>query len=160
MVATRYDNFKLRMYIDFTNLNNVYSKDFYLIPPIVCLVDSTAGHVRLCFFNRYSGYHQIRLKSEDEDKSSFICDTGTYYYVRMSFVLENVEATYQRLMDEVLEDQINRNLKVYNNDIIFKSKEETDSMRDIEELFARLRKYDHMLNPDKCVFGLKRGRSS
>lgn len=78
----------------------------------------------------------------------------------MSFVLENVEATYQRLMDEVLEDQINRNLKVYNNDIIFKSKEETDSMRDIEELFARLRKYDHMLNPDKCVFGLKRGRSS
>jgi hypothetical protein len=70
-----------RMCIDFTVLNKHCPKDYFPLPRIDQIIDSTAGCERLSFLNAYSGYNQIRLKVEDEDKTAFITPQGVYCYM-------------------------------------------------------------------------------
>lgn len=80
VVMTEYLD-KLRMCIDFTNVNDVCPNDTYLTPPIDRLVDFTAGHTRLSFLNAYSGYHHIRMDLKDKEKTTLITHDGTYFCV-------------------------------------------------------------------------------
>jgi hypothetical protein len=72
-----------RMCIDFTALNKHCPKDNFPLPRIDQIIDSTAGCERLSFLDAYSGYNQIRLKVEDEDKTAFITPHGVYCYMTM-----------------------------------------------------------------------------
>jgi hypothetical protein len=84
----------LRMCIDYTNLKKHCPKDPFHLPRIDQVVDSTAGSVLLCFLDCYSGYHQIALNPDDEDKTTFITLHGIYCNKVMTFVLKNASATY------------------------------------------------------------------
>ncbi|GJU31589.1 hypothetical protein Tco_1175178 [Tanacetum coccineum] len=99
-----------RMCINFKNLNSAYLKDFYPIPNIDCKVESVIGFNHKCFLDAYKGYHQIQMSREDEEKTAFYTDQGTYCYTKMSFGLKNTAATYQRLIDSTFQSQIGRNL--------------------------------------------------
>lgn len=68
------------------------------------------------------------MDPKDEEKAAFITDRGTYCYIRIPFGLKNVRATYQKVMDQALEKHIERNVEVYVDEIIVKSKEEQDSL--------------------------------
>ncbi|KAL0318173.1 UNVERIFIED_CONTAM: Retrovirus-related Pol polyprotein from transposon [Sesamum calycinum] len=103
------------------------------------------------------GYHQIMLAPEDHKRVSFITSDGTFYYVAMPFGLKNEGATYQRLVDKIFRPQLGRNMKVYVDDMLVKSKEAYNNMEDLEETFAVLRKYGLKLNPRKCTFGVSGG---
>ena len=70
------------------------------------LVDATTGHEMLSFMDAYSGYNQVRMAPEDEEKTSFVTNEGTYYYKSMPFGLRNTGATYQRVMSALFKDQI------------------------------------------------------
>lgn len=61
---------------------------------------------------------RLLMKKEDEEETKFYTDHGTFCYTKMSFVLKNVEATYQRLVNKVFKDQIGRNIKVYIDDMV------------------------------------------
>ncbi|XP_076897377.1 uncharacterized protein LOC143550648 [Bidens hawaiensis] len=76
----------------------------------------------------------------------------------MPFGLKNVGATYQRLMDQAFKDQIGRNLEEYMDDLVIKSIEEDQMLRDIEETFKTLRSVNMKLNPAKCSFGMEEGK--
>ncbi|KAL0426583.1 UNVERIFIED_CONTAM: hypothetical protein Slati_2833100 [Sesamum latifolium] len=104
------------------------------------------------------GYHQIMLAPEDRKKVSFITSEGTFCYVAMPFGLKNAGATYQRLVDKIFRPQIGRNLEVYVDDMLVKSKKAADHVKDLEETFSVLRKYKLKLNPAKCAFGVQGGR--
>ncbi|KAL0426206.1 UNVERIFIED_CONTAM: hypothetical protein Slati_2795400 [Sesamum latifolium] len=104
------------------------------------------------------GYHQIMLALEDRKKVSFITSEGTFYYVAMPFGLKNAGATYQRLVDKIFRPQIGRNVEVYVDDMLVKSKKAADHVKDLEETFSVLRKYKLKLNPAKCAFGVQGGR--
>ncbi|KAL0346193.1 UNVERIFIED_CONTAM: hypothetical protein Sradi_4450600 [Sesamum radiatum] len=104
------------------------------------------------------GYHQIMLAPEDHKKVSFITSSGTFCYVAMPFGLENAGATYQRLVDKIFQPQIGRNVEVYVDDMLVKSKKAEDHISDLEKTFAVLRKYRIKLNPTKCAFGVQGGR--
>ena len=80
---------ELRMCIDFTGLNKACPKDPFALPRIDQIIDSTAGSELLCFLDAYSGYHQIKLKEEDELKTSFITPFGAFCYKTMHFGLTN-----------------------------------------------------------------------
>ena len=69
----------------------------------------------------FSGYNQIRLAEEDQDKTSFTTPWGTYCYVVMPFGLKNAGATYQRAMMAIFHDMIHIDMKVYVDDILVKS---------------------------------------
>ncbi|KAL0421023.1 UNVERIFIED_CONTAM: hypothetical protein Slati_3125200 [Sesamum latifolium] len=103
------------------------------------------------------GYHQIMLALEDWKKVSFITSEGTFCYVAMPFGLKNAGATYQRLVDKIFHPQIGRNIEVYVDDMLVKSKKAAD-LKDLEETLSVLRKYKLKLNPAKCAFGVQGGR--
>ena len=83
------------MCIDFKKLNKACPKDSYPLPRIDQLVDATSGHELLTFMDAFSGYNQIRMALEDEEKTAFITNRGLYYYRVMPFGLKNAGATYQ-----------------------------------------------------------------
>ncbi|KAL0434517.1 UNVERIFIED_CONTAM: hypothetical protein Slati_2786000 [Sesamum latifolium] len=103
------------------------------------------------------GYHQIMLAPEDRKRVSFITSAGTFCYVAMPFGLRNAGATYQRLVDKIFHPQIGRNIEVYVDDMLVKSKEAQDHVTDLEETFSVLRKYKLKLNPGKYAFGVQGG---
>ena len=76
----------------------------------------------------------------------------------MAFGLKNVGATYQRLVNKMFNQQIGRNMEVYVDDMLVKSKEELTHLDDLKEMFATLKKYQMQLNPGKCVFGVALGK--
>jgi hypothetical protein len=118
-----------RMCIDFTALNKHCPKDYFLFPRIDQIIDSIAGYEHLSFLNAYSGYNQIRLKVEDEEKTAFITPHRVYCYMMMPFGLKNAGVTYQRCMQVCLKEQIGRNIEVYIDDIVIKSTK-ADSLLD------------------------------
>uniref|UniRef100_A0A2N9FYD5 Uncharacterized protein n=1 Tax=Fagus sylvatica TaxID=28930 RepID=A0A2N9FYD5_FAGSY len=83
---------------------------------------------------------------------------GLFCYKVMPFGLKNAGATYQRLMNRMFHDQIGRNVEVYVDDMLVKSKEEDGHLDDLRETFQTLRKYQMKLNPSKCAFGVYSGK--
>jgi hypothetical protein len=137
------------MCIDFTNLNKHCPKDHFPLPRIDQIVDSTAGCERLSFLDAYSGYNQIRMKVEDEEKMAFIMPYGVFCYMTMPFVLKNASATYQRCMQACLHDQIGENVQLYVDDIVVKTCKEATLLEDLRQTFANLNRYNINLNPLK-----------
>ena len=149
---------KKRMCIDFTDLNRACPKDPFPLPRIDQIVDSTAGCELLCFLDAFSGYHQIRMSVEDEEKTAFISPLGCHCYTRMPFGLKNAGATFQRVMRMCLGSQMGRNAEAYVDDIVVKSQEQGTLIEDLRETFGNLRKIQIKLNPEKCVFGVPSGK--
>jgi hypothetical protein len=88
--------------VDYTSLNKQCPKDPFPLHRIDQIIDSTAGCARLFFLDAYSGYNHIKLKKEDEEKTSFITPYGVFCYQVMPFGLKNAGATYQRMMQNCL----------------------------------------------------------
>ena len=76
----------------------------------------------------------------------------------MPFGLKNAGATYQRLVNQMFKKQIGRNVEVYVDDMLVKSKEEKNHLDDLKETFITLRQYSIKLNPSKCAFGVSLGK--
>ena len=158
VIMVKKANGKWWMCVNFTNLNKACPKDNFPLPRIDQLVDSTAGHKLLTFMDVFLGYNHIVMDEADQEKTSFITSRGLFCYKVMSFRLKNVGATYQRFMNQMFHDQIGKNVEVYIDDMLVKSKKEDDHLKDLEETFNTLRKYQMKLNPSKCVFGVSSGK--
>jgi hypothetical protein len=147
----------LRMCIDYIDLNKHCPKDPFPLPRIDQVVVSTTGSVLLCFLDCYSGYHQIALHPDDEDKTTFITPHGIYCYKVMTFGLKNAGATYQKEIQKCLASQIGKNIEAYVDDVVVKTTVEDQLIADLTETFANLREFQWKLNPTKCVFGVPSG---
>ena len=95
-------NGKMRMRRDFIDLNKACKKDPFPLPRIDTSVDKAAGCKHFSLLDCFSGYHQIWLKKEDEEKISFTTPFGTYCYTRMPEGLKNAGSTFTRMMKAVL----------------------------------------------------------
>ena len=122
---------KVRVCVDFRNLNKASPKDDFPLPHIDMLIDSTVGHAMLSFMDGFFGYDQIMMAPEDREKTSFITERGTYCYRVMLFGLKNVGATYQRAATTLFHDMMHM---------------------DVERLFQRIRCFRLRLNPKKSSF--------
>ena len=92
------------------------------------------------------------MDEADQEKTSFVTSQGLFYYKVMSFGLKNAGAMYQRLMNKMFANQIERNVQVYVDDMLVKSRREEDHLKDLEETFSTLHSYNMKLNPSKCAF--------
>ena len=97
------------------------------------------------------------MNEADQDKTSFITSQDLFCYKVMPFCLKNAGATYQRLMNKMFENQIRRNIQVYVDDMLVKSRREDDHLEDLKETFDILRSYNMKLNPSKCAFEVTAG---
>src|SRR5688572_16853712 len=110
-----------RMCVDYTDLNKHCLKDPFELPRIDQVVDSTTGCSILSFLDCYSGYHQISLAKEDEEKTAFITPFGAFCYTSMSFGLKNAGATYQRAIQTCLADHWGKRVEAYVDDVVIKT---------------------------------------
>ena len=151
-------NGKWRVCVDFTDLNKACPKDPFPIPRIDQLVDATVGHPRMSFLNAFQGYHQILLALEDQEKTAFVMPTGNYHYKVMLFGLKNVGSTYQRMITRMVEPQLGKNIEIYVDDMVVKSKMVTKHLGDLGDIFDVLRRHKLHLNVSKCSFGVGSGK--
>ena len=145
-------NGKWRMCVDFTDLNKACPKDRFPLPQIDQPVDAIAGHERFSFLDAYSEYNQIRMHELDQENTTFITDRGIYCYKVMHFGLKNVRATYQRLVNAMFANQIGHTMEVYVDDMLTKSKNSIDHIKNLCKTFDILMNFKIKLNPAKCAF--------
>ena len=112
----------------------------------------------LSFMDGFSGYSQILMASEDMEKTSFITEWGTYCYRVMPFGLKNAGATYQRAATTLFHDMMHRDVEVYVDDMIVKSRDRSDHLAALERFSERIRQFRLRLNPKKCTFGVTFGK--
>jgi hypothetical protein len=122
--------------VNYTDLNKHCLKDPFELPRIDQVIDSMAGCDLLCFLDCYSGYHQIAIKEEDQEKIAFITPFGAYCYTTMSFGLKNAGATYQRAIQKCFKKQLNKNVKAYVDDVVVKTQNFDTLIADLKETFA------------------------
>jgi hypothetical protein len=147
-----------RMCVDYTDLNKHCPKDPFGLPRIDQVVDSTAECSMLSFLDCYSGYHQISLAKEDEEKTAFITSFGAFCYTSMPFGLKNAGATYQRAIQTCLADHWGKRVEAYVDDVVIKTENSENFIKDLQLVFNSLRRYRWKLNPEKCVFGVPAGK--
>ena len=146
VVMEKKSNGKWRMCVDFIDLNKAYPRDSFPLPRIDQLVDSTTEHKLLSFMDAFSRYNQILMDEEDQEKTLFVTSQGLYCYKVMPFGLKNAGATCQRLVNRIFSHQIGRNVEVYVDDMLVKSKDEANHLDDLKETFSTLCKYNMKLN--------------
>jgi hypothetical protein len=149
-------NGKWRMCTNFTDLYKYCLKDDFPLLRIDKVVDSAAGCETMALLDCFSGYHQIWLHKEDEEKTSFITPFDTYCYLRMPKGLKNAGLTFYRMMKAILKEQMGRNVFTYANDIVVRSRRKETQLQDLGETFANMRTPQLKHNPEKCVFGVRR----
>ena len=130
---------KWRVCIDFTDLNKAYPKDPFPIPKIDQLVDATVGHPRMSFLAAFQGYHQIPLALDDQEKTAFVTPIENYHYKVMPFGLKNARSTYQRMMTRMFESLLGKNIEIYIDDMMVKSKMVSEHLGDLRIIFETLR---------------------
>ena len=158
VVLVKKSSGKWRMCVDFTDLNKACPKDSYPLPNIDQMVDATSGYKMFSFIDASSGYHQIPMHKEDQEKTSFVTDFGTFCYTVMPFGLKNTGATYQRLVDKMFGDLRGTTVEAYVDDMVIKSKTPEEHPGDLAKVFSIFNKYKMKLNPEKCIFAVKEGK--
>ena len=107
----------LRVCIYYRRLNAVTRKDHFPLPFIDQVLERVYGHLFYCFLDGYSGYFQIVIAPEDQEKTIFTCPFGTYAHRRMPFGLCNAPATFQRCMLSIFSDMVECIMEVYMDDV-------------------------------------------
>ena len=132
---------KWQVCVDFTNLNKACSKDPFPLSRIDQLVDATVGHIQMRFLDAFQGYHQIPLTLDDQKKTAFVTHTRNYHYKVMSFGLKIAGSTNPRMMTRMFKPQLGKNIEIYINDIVVKSKLEFKHVNDLGNIFEILRRH-------------------
>ena len=122
---------KWRVCVDFTDLNKACPKDPFPMPKIDQLVDATVDHPRMSFLDAFQGYHQIPLALYDQEKTAFVTPIGNYHYKVMPFSLKNAESTYQRMITRMFASQLGKNIEIYIDDMMVKSKMVLEHLGDL-----------------------------
>ena len=116
-------------------------------------MDTTVGHPQISFLDAFQGYHQIPLALDDQEKTNFVTPIGNYNYKEMPFGLKNAGSTYERMMTKMFEPQLGKNIEIYIDNMVVKSKVEFEHVNDLGDIFEILRKHKLCLNASKCSFG-------
>ncbi|GKB45816.1 reverse transcriptase domain-containing protein [Tanacetum coccineum] len=146
-----------RVCIDYCKLNEATVKDHFPLPFMDQMLERLAGNKYFCFLNGFSGYFQIPIDPNDQEKTTFTCPFGTYAYRRMPFGLCNVPAIFQRCMLEIFHDMIEEPVEVLMDNFSFFGNSFDKCLNNLDKMLQRC-KYAHLiLNWEKCHFIVKEG---
>ena len=146
-----------RVCIDYRKLNSVTWKDHFPLPFMDQMLERLAGHAYYCFLDGYSGYNQILIAPEDQEKTTFTCPFGTFAYRRMPFGLCNAPATFQRCMLSIFSDMVERFIEVFMDDFSVFGNSFEECLHHLSLVLERCNEKNLVLNWEKCHFMVKRG---
>ena len=141
-----------RFCVDDRKLNAVTRKDSYPLPRIDDVLDSLTGSKYFTTLDLQSGYHQVAMSPDSQDKTAFVTHAGVYSYDVMSFGLCNAPPCFQRLMSRVLHGLEWRICLVYIDDVIVFAPSLDEHLSRLQLVFDRLRQANLKLKPSKCYF--------
>ena len=146
----------IRVCVDYRKLNNVTIKDAYPIP----IIDSLFGYLSAATYfttlDLASGYYQVRMDAKSQEYTAFACDFGFFEYKVMPMGLTNACATFQRLMNNVLDGLIGKICLVYLDDIIIFSNNLEEHIEHVKLVAQRLREHNLKIKLSKCKFAQQR----
>jgi hypothetical protein len=151
---------KIRVCVDFQNLNRVTPKDEYSMSVADLLINSESGNKVISFLNENADYNEIFMAEEDISKIAFICPSFIclFEWVVMTFRLKNVGATYQRVMNLIFHNLLGIIMEVYIDDVVVKSARVSSHLVNLWLAIEKMWQYDLKMNPLKCAFGVLVGR--
>ena len=126
-----------RVCIGYRKLNTTTRKDHYPLPFIDQMLDRLVGHPYLCFLDGYSGYNQIGIALEDQEKTNFTCLYVTFAFRRMSFGLCNAPATFQRCMMTIFLDMVEEAMEILMNDFSVYASSFEHCLKNLETVLQR-----------------------
>jgi hypothetical protein len=142
----------------FTHLNKYCPRDSFPITRIDQIIDTATGSETMALLDCFSGYHQIWLRKDDKEKTSFITLFGTYCYLRMTEGLHNAGPTFCKMTKAALKDQVGRNVISYVDDIVVVSKKRETYISDQAKTFMNMREARLKLNLETCIFRITKGK--
>ncbi|KAM1331871.1 hypothetical protein ACFX2H_043977 [Malus domestica] len=146
-----------RMCVDYRKPNNSTRKDHFPLPFIDQMLERLAGHSFYCFLDGYSGYNQIPIAPEDQEKTTFTCPFGTFAYRRMPFGLCNAPATFQRCMMSIFSGMVENIVEVFMDDFFVFGNSFDICLDNLSLVLERCRETNFVLNWEKCHFMVKHG---
>jgi hypothetical protein len=129
LVPKRKKSGEIRLCIDFQNLNKVSLKENYPLPKMDHILQRVVGSSRISLLDGYSGYNQVLVHPDDQDKTAFTTPWGTFMYVKMPFGLMNDGATFQRAMDITFVEESGKFIVVYLDDVTVFSRSDDEHLR-------------------------------
>ena len=145
----------MRMCVDYRSLNEVTIKNKYPLPRIDDLFDQLKGAKVFSKIDLRSGYHQLKIRTEDIPKTAFSTRYGLYEFTVMSFGLTNAPAYFMNLMNKVFMDYLDKFVVVFIDDILIYSKDEEEHAEHLRLVLQKLRKHKLYAKFSKCEFWLK-----
>ena len=146
-----------RICIDYRKLNKATRKDHFPLPFLDQMLDRLAGQEYFCFLDGYSGYNQIAIAPEDQEKTTFTCPYGTFAFRRMPFSLCNAPTTFQRCMMAVFSDMVEQIIEVFMDGFSVYGSTFDDCLINLRAVLQRCAKTSLVLNWEKCHFMVKEG---
>ncbi|KAJ9566462.1 hypothetical protein OSB04_002428 [Centaurea solstitialis] len=146
-----------RICMDYRRLNKATQKDHFPLPFIDQMLDRLAEKEFYCFLDCYSGYNQIAIAPDDQEKTTFTCPYGTFAFRRMPFGLCNAPATFQRCMMSIFSDMLEQSMEVFMDDFSVYGTSYENCLQNLEMILKRCEETNLVLYWEKCHFMVKEG---
>ncbi|GJT91651.1 reverse transcriptase domain-containing protein [Tanacetum coccineum] len=146
-----------RVCIDYRKLNEATRKDHFPLPFMDQMLERLAGNEFYCFLDGFSGYFQIPIDPQDQEKTTFTCPYGTFAYRRMPFGLCNAPGTFQRCMMAIFHDMIEKTMEVFMDDFSVFGDSFDSCLSNLEKMLKRCEDTNLVLNWEKCHFMCREG---
>jgi hypothetical protein len=122
------------------------------------ILQRVVGSSRISLLDGFSGYNQVLVHPDDQDKTAFTTPWGTFMYVKMPFGLMNAGATFQRVMDISFVEESSKFIVIYLDDVTVFSRSDDEHLQHLRRVFEKCRRFGISLNPEKILFRLEEGK--
>nr|GEU66730.1 reverse transcriptase domain-containing protein [Tanacetum cinerariifolium] len=146
-----------RVCIDYRKLNDATRKDHFPLPFMDQMLERQAGNEYYCFLDGFSGYFQIPIDPQDQEKNTFTCPYGMFAYRRMPFGLYNAPGTFQRCMMDIFHDMIEKTMEVFMDDFSVFGNSFGTCLSHLDKMLKRCEDTNLCLNWEKSHFMVKEG---
>ncbi|GJU78648.1 reverse transcriptase domain-containing protein [Tanacetum coccineum] len=146
-----------RVCIDYRKLNDATRKNHFPLPFMDQMLERLAGNEYYCFLDGFSGYFQIPIDPQDQEKTTFTCPYGMFAYRRMPFGLFNAPGTFQRCMMAIFHDMIEETMEVFMDDFSVFGDSFSSCLSHLDKMLKRCDNTNLVLNWEKCYFMVKEG---
>ena len=157
-MIVRKKNGEIRLCIDFRNLNKCSKKDNYPLPKMEYLLQRVSGASVMSFLDGFSGYNQVSMHPDDQEKTKFTTPWGIFMYAKIPFGLMNAGDTFQRAMDLAFVGLKDKFVLIYLDDLTVYSNNHEEHLQHLRKVFLKCIQFGISMNTKNSQFALREGK--
>ena len=146
-----------KMCIDFRKINKDTFKDHKPLPFMEQILERLSNNSYFCFLDGYSGYSQIAIQPEDQEKTTFTCPYGTYAYKLMPFGLSNAATTFQECVFKIFDNLVEKTMEILMDDFVVYGTTFENCLYNLNKVLQRCKDTNLVLNWERCRFMVREG---